>query len=1028
VAKNRSVFVGALPAALLGMVLLLGAGCGSDGGTAKPDGGGGSSGKGGSGSGSAGISGTGVGGGSAGISGTGVGGSTAGSGGNGIAGHGGVGGGTAGAAGTGVGGGTGGNAGHGGSAGGAAGNGGSSAGAGGHAGSGGSAGHGGAAGVSDAGTDASKDAESRDAETDGHKDAEADASGPVCINACVLGGNRCADGGSETCVLGSNGCTQWSSATICAGATTCAAGSGRCVCPSAPAGCTAAGTFCDGSGNLVTCHQDAQGCFSTSAPAACPTDTSCKGTLPSAACTCDNACGAAGTFCADGKTVATCALDNNTPACLTITSTTGCGGSSACVAGACVCPAIGTTAGTGCATVNATSCSGTDILTCTTEAASGCKLWQASTHCGDSGLTCGTKGSTTPACQCPENVGTDVYVDPAAGSDVAGGVFPTGLQTPASCRYASLTKGLAVVGSPGRVIAISAILPVSFGGESFPLNIPASVSLLTADATFNPADYAIAFGGGTTAVTLANGSALRGFSVVASGNAQALVSCSTGSVVLDTLLLNGNGSVTDGFDVTGTCSAATNGVGIENLAGVALNVTSSAISTVNGGSLLRSAIGLLLTTGTVNATGLTVESNSVDGILLPNSGLGSATLSLASQTVVDANNVGVDVEKGSLSALDSVVSGNLGGAGLLLNSTGSHQLTTVTVSGNGAAGIQLTAGTLTASSLTANSNASHGLSISAGTATLTASTLNQNGGRGLSMSGGTVTVSGGTIDANTGAGLLASAGTLTVQDGAELAGNGASGLQLTGATATVAGASLHNNVANGLLVNNTTTGATVNFGSPSTVTTVGTNGNDGILVDASTGTASGATSLTIDTVGISGNTVYGVYLQGDTGSIVATIKNSTVTTSGDVGILVEQGGANQTSSTIQFNDVSGNNTDAATTHIVGGILFNTSSTLSSFIGNKVHSNGGDELGFNAAPTAGLRWVINPPSAACDNTANSLYCYGTGHVGLNDMQTLVTVDAQHVHWTNNPPTLATDYSGALSTVTATNPCTAVPTCP
>jgi len=64
---------------------------------------------------------------------------------------------------------------------------------------------------------------------------------------------------------------------------------------------------------------------------------------------------------------------------------------------------------------------------------------------------------------------------------------------------------------------------------------------------------------------------------------------------------------------------------------VALDVTSSATSTINGGALLRSAIGLLLTTGTVNATGLTVESNSVNGILLPNSGPGTATLSLASQ-------------------------------------------------------------------------------------------------------------------------------------------------------------------------------------------------------------------------------------------------------------------------------------------------------------------------------------------------------------------------------------------------------------
>src|SRR5207248_1820352 len=103
------------------------------------------------------------------------------------------------------------------------------------------------------------------------------------------------------------------------------------------------------------------------------------------------------------------------------------------------------------------------------------------THCGTGGLTCGTKAGTTPACQCPENAGTDVYVDPTAGSDTASGVFPTGIQSPAACRYASITKALSVVGSPGRIVADSATLPATFTGETFPMTIPASVTLTTAD-------------------------------------------------------------------------------------------------------------------------------------------------------------------------------------------------------------------------------------------------------------------------------------------------------------------------------------------------------------------------------------------------------------------------------------------------------------------------------------------------------------------------------------------------------------------
>jgi hypothetical protein len=40
---------------------------------------------------------------------------------------------------------------------------------------------------------------------------------------------------------------------------------------------------------------------------------------------------------------------------------------------------------------------------------------------------------------------------------------------------------------------------------------------------------------------------------------------------------------------------------------------------------------------------------------------------------------------------------------------------------------------------------------------------------------------------------------------------------------------------------------------------------------------------------------------------------------------------------------------------VGGIFFATSSTLTSFTGNKVHGNAGDEIGFDAQPNGGDTW-------------------------------------------------------------------------
>ncbi|HVZ86302.1 MAG TPA: hypothetical protein VHG72_04995, partial [Polyangia bacterium] len=904
----------------------------------------------------------------------------------------------------------------------------------------------GAGGERDAATDAGRDGEAgdagqdaaatdaghKDAATDAQKDAETDAAPPACTNACTFGSHRCAADGSEACVLGSNGCTEWAAGTTCRGVTTCAGATGLCTCPAAPAGCTGAGKLCDSSGDLVTCTADAQGCLTASAPAACPTDTSCMGTQPNAACTCDNnaSCSGTNSFCINSSTVGNCGMDSNTPACNVVVSTMTCGGSSACAGGTCICPAAGATAGTGCPTLNATACSGTDILTCVAETASGCSIWQASTHCGTNGLACGTKAGGPPACQCPDNTGTDVYVDPVAGSDVAGGLFPTGLQTPAACRYATLTNGLAKVGTPGRVIAITANPPTAFGEETFPLAVPAGVSLLTADASFNPFDYVIDYAGGPTpALTLANGTAFRGFEIVGTGAAPAMVACSAGMTTLDTVLLNGSGLITDGVDLTGNCAATLNALSAIDFQGIALNNSSSGITTMTGGLLSASQIGLQLTAGTMSVTGLTIFQNAQYGVVLPDSSAGTPILSLDQSTQLNGNGAtgggfpSIAVGKGSLTFSLSEVMGS-GGPGIALSSpTGNYQITSSQVIGSGATtpspGVSLSAGTLVSTGLTVTTSTADGVSVSGGVASLTSPTLTQNAGNGLTANGpASVTVSGGTTNHNGGAGILAIAGSLTVQGNFDVASN-VTGLQLTGATTTVTSATVHDNTANGVVVNDAT-GTIVSIGTPSTTTISSHNGGAGILVDASPATSgSGANSLTVDTVSVTNNGTFGIYLKGDSGSVAATIKNSTISGSGDVGLLVEQGGGNTTSEAIQNDDVNGNNTGNG--HTVGGVLFNTASTLASFIGNKVHSNGGDELGFNAAPNSGTSWVINPPSLACDATANSLYCYGNGHVGLNVLNGGATVDGQHVHWTNNPPTSGIDYSG---TVTVTNPCSTV----
>ncbi len=367
-----------------------------------------------------------------------------------------------------------------------------------------------------------------------------------------------------------------------------------------------------------------------------------------------------------------------------------------------------------------------------------------------------------------------------------------------------------------------------------------------------------------------------------------------------------------------------------------------------------------------------------------------------------------------------------GGPGIELASSGPYTLTGVQVSNNAKSGVSLTSGVLTASGLSATSNHADGVTVGGGSAALTNATLSSNAGSGVSCGAAVpVDISGGTIKSNTGAGISCGVGTLTVHDGTEIASN-ATGVQLTGAVTTLTGANVHDNTGAGILINQPT-GVTVQISSAASPVTIAKNQLQGIVVQAAPPvTGSGANSVTIDSATVSGNGSFGIYLQGNNGPVATTIKGNAIMGNSDTGLMIEQGAGSTTTEAIQNNDISGNNTKTSPRN-VGGILFNTSSTLTSFIGNSVHANGGDEVGFNALPSGGgTKWVITPPSNACDTTANSIYCYGVGNVGVHVLFPAASVDAQHQHWANNPPTAGIDTTG---TVVSTNPCSAVTaTCP
>jgi hypothetical protein len=890
-------------------------------------------------------------------------------------------------------------------------------------------------GSPDAGTDAGSDVKA-DAGEAGDAEAGSDV-GPTCTNVCTAGNHQCGpNGGTQTCVLASTGCTVWGTEAACGTRQTCS--SGTCVCNTAPTGCSQAGTFCDGSGNLATCAADAQGCrFISGTPAACPTHETCQGALPSAACTCNNECVGTSAFCVDVNTRATCTADGNTPACHTITGVTSCQGSQTCSGGACVCPAMGTTAGTGCATLATTKCSGDDILTCVTESASGCSIWQASTHCAANvggALTCGTKGGPA-ACQCLENAGTTVYADPSAGSDVLAGLFPTGVQSPPACRFRRLTTSLANVTAGGSVIAISATLPATFGNEAFPITVPAGTTLTTADAVATPADYKILFDDSvaTAAVMLSTGATLKGLSVLnaTGGNAAAtLVSCSAGPVTLDSLELNGGDHENNGVDLLGSCAASLHLVTAEHLMGIALNANSSGTSTISGGMLATSLNGLRQRQGTVTSTGLNIHLNNGEGVLLDT---GTPHLTLGGG-LIDQNGLSgggfpaIRVATGTLTASDSVVTGN-GTAGVSVASGTTVDLTAVSISG-GVTGLLVSGGTVMSTGLTVGQSTASGVTVSGGSVTLAGATsLTANLANGVSLSGGSVSLTGGVVSTNSLDGIACTSGTLVVQGGAEVRSNTGAGLDLMGCTATVAGANIHDNTGDGVTVDSSNA-ASIGLGTPASTTTIAANKKNGIVVHQSPPNGSDANTVTVDTVTVSGNTGVGVFLAGDTGSIGATIRNNAIPGNHDTGVLVDQGAGKTTREAIQSNDVSGNNTAGG--HSVGGVFFETASTLTSMVSNKIHSNGGDELGFAALPNGGLSWSIAPAGGTCGSSSNTLSCYGTGKVGLRVVANLlpISVDASGTRWASATPTTGVDYSPGDGSVTATSPCADPPTavCP
>jgi hypothetical protein len=826
------------------------------------------------------------------------------------------------------------------------------------------------------------------------------------------------------------------------------------ICSNDP-GCSNAGEMaCDpaGSNEIGTCTLVGE-CLKVTGLAACPSmRQTCSIGANACKCAIDPLCpnGANGASCGTNNNVVTCAQDSG--GCVYASSNLSCMAPTTCTGSApnaqCTCPAAGSGVGQGCSTAGATQCDATtnNVDTCTAQ--STCLVWQQSSNCVSQGLLCETT-SMVSACECPVYVGTDFYADSVGGSPSGSAPYPTGAQSPAACRFKKLgdAVGAANASGPGaQAIATGFVTggtPETFSGETLPLTVDNGVTLTTTDSPLNPANYHLDFDSSTapSAILLSGGSTFSGFTVTNAGGNPAGdavdLSCAKGGTVeIDSVLLVGaspNGDITNGLNVSGSCTVTTTELSAQNFKGAGVLVSaaaSSASTSLSGGTISANATGLQLTLGQLtltnvavsNSTGVGIDdvpgggdtvlavtggkvnASAQDGIIV-NAGTGAT---VASKVTITSTNVTGNVTGGGahagitvLARTASLVGVNVHaneGTGLLVSTspggTTSPQVTVTSGTaaahfdanaGVGSNGITVTAGTLTATSATASNNIGAGAHVAgdATHATFHGCTFNGNGtvselANGVEVESGTVTIdTGSVLDGNTHHGLEIVAGSVTVTGtpsaSIDFSTNGINGVDVPAGGAVTVGLTeinSHNNGNHGLEVNNAN-----GTGRGGSIIVQGSTFSDnklaGIYVDQSAATTTIGDSLTISGCTFAGNTHSINVAPLGTATVWATIQQNTMTGATDTALLVT--GTSGSSLSITGNDINKNNAVTLNgTQLAGGvILTGTPPDTWTFTTNLVHGNQGDQVLAIASNTGGATGTWNlSTSLLCASCVNA----------------------------------------------------------
>ncbi len=369
-----------------------------------------------------------------------------------------------------------------------------------------------------------------------------------------------------------------------------------------------------------------------------------------------------------------------------------------------------------------------------------------------------------------------------AGSDLSG----TGVASPASCAFRSLTAGLASAQSASlqSVVAIDAN-PGNFAvfdsadGETFPIQIPAGVSLTTdVELAGNSPGVSLQFyfidfdsPSATSAVELSAGSSIAGFTIksVTTGNpAAAGVSCGVnGTASVADSLLEGpedggpSAVITNpGVDVNGQCSLSLSNVTVQNYGGPGVAIADLASAAIDGGTIVDNGWGEPLDGG---CTG--------DGVYMDS----TASLSIQNTSLAGNSDYGLHAESGTVNGANVTILGVpvspapnfgnvFGGIGMgnlyapcTSNSSATVTLTNVTVDGvtqDDYDGVDVSGGQLSLlGNVEITRHGSYGLYLVGGTVYLENPTVEKNWSSGLVniyTNGGaaSLTVDGGVIGPN----------------------------------------------------------------------------------------------------------------------------------------------------------------------------------------------------------------------------------------------------------------------------------------